>query len=294
MNTIHRKFEGSRTHDGFSLLEMMVVLGLIGAASVAFMGFFKNTQKSQKAIENNADFQRASSFLNMAFSTLDCSNMIKGLNNSSITLPLPNSLTLNQNILTGAAKVDVGKISFGDQVVFDTTSSSNKIAVAVEDAVYLGTQAIDDNSTPPVSVVYKVFNATVSMTMNNTDSYGAKTQMNFISAMLLVDGTTGVLGKCGTVAVSDQYICAQMGGIWQSTATPKCKMAASAGGDGSGVQADLTTIEAVSCSGNYQSYYSYCGAPPPCPNGKRLVPQSTYYNPGNGFGNHTFSALCIK
>ena len=280
---------------GFSLIEVIVAMALLGVASVAFMSNVNNSQKGQRTIQDNAQFLRKVSSISIALSTSECGSAVKGLGNSALTLTVPNALTLGQNILAGNANLEIEKVSLGDQIIFDKNNAitnPGNMSILIEDAVYTGDQAIDNNASPPVAVVYKKFNSTINITTaKNSHSYGAKTMTESINAELLVD-STGVVRKCGEAVPSEQYVCTQIGGTWLATGIPKCTIAAGGGGDGSGVQADITTAQTVSCS-SYSYYICNSGALP-CPTPKRIIPQSvTCYVPV-GTISYTCNGTCLK
>lgn len=182
-----------RGQRGFSLIQVLVASSLMVILIMAFVSFLNFATKGQKNVQNSVDFDIIKTSMNMVFNTRACDGSLYKNATDNIEFILPAGMTLGDNLLSGASKIDIYEVRHGDSKVVrlgESVMGGLKInRLEVTDAIYDGDQVVD-------GVKYKAFAARIFIEVTKpTGSLGAKTLSSTMSVRLLAIGAGANQGK---------------------------------------------------------------------------------------------------
>ncbi len=189
---------------GFSIIEGIVAMVILGLVSYAFVQFLGDAVRGQKHVQNAVDFDILKTSLNLVFNSRACDNALRidaTGNAVQITLPAGTTwatLAPGTNVVT--TPIQLHEIKLGTSALITKNQALGggltTSALEITNAVYDGTQSISDAGGPPIN--YHAFIATVHFAASKPQGTpGVSTLSKDMSLRLLTNYTTGLVEKCG-------------------------------------------------------------------------------------------------
>lgn len=221
-----------KKNSGFSLVEIMVVVGIMSIVGYFAKDLFHSLVNGQKVTEQKINFVDFSNGIESAIIPEKCSLVMKNNSNAVIALALPNNLTTGTNLLTGSAKINITALYKGSTLITSVDASVEKglkvTSIWLEDAVYDGEQIQVDRSTSPATEsTLKVFISTLYIQLTLSPS-GTK---QIVYPIRLKTDSLGNVLSCGNVNFrtateqlekSLEQTCTNLGWTYNASLTPKC------------------------------------------------------------------------
>lgn len=186
-------YKNRRTLSGFSIVQVMVGLVLMGIAISGFMAFLNSAQRGQKNVQNSVDFDILKTSLNLVFSTKACNGALYGTGGNQLSFTFPAPLTMGQNILGAGNSLPIHEIRHGSTVLVQAAGALDGgmqvERLEIAEAVYDGDTFVDGQS-------YRAFAARILLNIKKADgSLGAKKLTTSLGVKLLARATGPAIGQ---------------------------------------------------------------------------------------------------
>jgi len=188
--------------NGFSILQAMVGMAILGIAAAGFMTFLNTAQKGQKNVQNAVDFDMFKTSLNLVFNTKACDNSLIGAGGTPLTIAWSSPPALGANLIVAGSPLPIFQVKYGSSLLAEisksiphnSTGGMTLSKFQVVDAIYDGEQSIGSDT-------YKAFSSLIEIEATKASgSLGAQKYSTKIAVRLLANTAPGVVGqvqKCG-------------------------------------------------------------------------------------------------